>query len=222
MVEKQKILIVDDDENIAELISLYLTKECFDTSIVNDGESALKEFERYQPNLILLDLMLPYGNGMDILKTLRNSVENNDIKIIILSAKRMTMDKVEGLDCGADDYIEKPCDILELIARVNARFRLDHEILSYHDISLDLNRHTCTYQGKSIDLTNTEFSILKLLLQNLGKAITRDEIYHKLYTENDMVESRAIDMHIASLRKKLNDKESHIIHTIYGVGYIIG
>ena len=216
------IYSVEDDQDIAKIINVSLTKSGYQVYTFPDTKSFWDAFRKVKPNLILLDLMLPDGNGMDVLKTLRNSVENNDIKIIILSAKRMTMDKVEGLDCGADDYIEKPFDILELISRVNARFRLDHEILSYHDISLDLNRHTCTYQGKSIDLTNTEFSILKLLLQNLGKAITRDEIYHKLYTENDMVESRAIDMHIASLRKKLNDKESHIIHTIYGVGYIIG
>ena len=216
------IYSVEDDQDIAKIINVSLTKSGYQVYTFPDTKSFWNAFRKVKPDLILLDLMLPDGNGMDVLKTLRNSVENNDIKIIILSAKRMTMDKVEGLDCGADDYIEKPFDILELISRVNARFRLDHEILSYHDISLDLNRHTCTYQGKSIDLTNTEFSILKLLLQNLGKAITRDEIYHKLYTENDMVESRAIDMHIASLRKKLNDKESHIIHTIYGVGYIIG
>ena len=216
------IYSVEDDQDIAKIINVSLTKSGYQVYTFPDTKSFWDAFRKVKPDLILLDLMLPDGNGMDVLKTLRNSVENNDIKIIILSAKRMTMDKVEGLDCGAYDYIEKPFDILELISRVNARFRLDHEILSYHDISLDLNRHTCTYQGKSIDLTNTEFSILKLLLQNLGKAITRDEIYHKLYTENDMVESRAIDMHIASLRKKLNDKESHIIHTIYGVGYIIG
>ena len=216
------IYSVEDDQDIAKIINVSLTKSGYQVYTFPDTKSFWDAFRKVKPDLILLDLMLPDGNGMDVLKTLRNSVENNDIKIIILSAKRMTMDKVEGLDCGADDYIEKPFDILELISRVNARFRLDHEILSYHDISLDLNRHTCTYQGKSIDLTNTEFSILKLLLQNLGKAITRDEIYHKLYTENDMVESRAIDMHIASLRKKFNDKGSHIIHTIYGVGYIIG
>lgn len=216
------IYSVEDDQDIAKIINVSLTKSGYQVYTFPDTKSFGDAFRKAKPDLILLDLMLPDGNGMDVLKTLRSSVENNDIKIIILSAKRMTMDKVEGLDCGADDYIEKPFDILELISRVNARFRLDHEILSYHDISLDLNRHTCTYQGRAIELTNTEFSILKLLLQNLGKAITRDEIYHKLYTENDMVESRAIDMHIASLRKKLNDKESHIIHTIYGVGYIIG
>ena len=216
------IYSIEDDLDIAKIINVSLTKSGYQVYTFPDTKSFWDAFRKVKPDLILLDLMLPDGNGMDVLKTLRNNVENNDIKIIILSAKRMTMDKVEGLDCGADDYIEKPFDILELISRVNARFRLDHETLSYHDIVLDINRHTCTYQGKGIELTNTEFSILRLLLQNLGKAITRDEIYHKLYTENDMVESRAIDMHIASLRKKLNDKESHIIHTIYGVGYIIG
>ncbi len=216
------IYSVEDDQDIAKIISVSLTKSGYLVHSLPTTKAFWDAFKKQKPDLILLDLMLPDGSGMDVLKTLRSDHENNNIQVIILSAKRMTMDKVEGLDSGADDYIEKPFDILELISRVNARFRLDHEILSYQDISMDLNRHTCTYHGLPIDLTNSEFAILKLLLQNQGKAITRDEIYHKLYDENDMVESRAIDMHIASLRKKLNDKESHIIHTIYGVGYIIG
>lgn len=216
------IYSVEDDQDIAKIISVSLTKSGYLVYSLPNTKAFWDAFKKQKPDLILLDLMLPDGSGMDILKTLRCDHENNNIQIIILSAKRMTMDKVEGLDSGADDYIEKPFDILELISRVNARFRLDHEILSYGDISMDLNRHTCTCHGVLIDLTNSEFSILKLLLQNQGKAITRDEIYHMLYDENATVESRAIDMHIASLRKKLNDKESHIIHTIYGVGYIIG
>lgn len=216
------IYSVEDDQDIAKIINVSLTKSGYLVYTLSSTKAFWDAFKKQKPDLILLDLMLPDGSGMDVLKRLRSDSENNNIQVIILSAKRMTMDKVEGLDSGADDYIEKPFDILELISRVNARFRLDHDILSYQDIVLDLNRHTCTYQNKPIDLTNTEFSVLKLLLQNLGKAITRDEIYHKLYDENDMVESRAIDMHIASLRKKLNDKESHIIHTVYGVGYIIG
>ncbi len=216
------IYSVEDDQDIAKIINVSLTKSGYLVYTLPSTKAFWDAFKKQKPDLILLDLMLPDGNGMDVLKALRSDNENNNIQVIILSAKRMTMDKVEGLDSGADDYIEKPFDILELISRVNARFRLDHEILSYQDITLDLNRHTCTYHSLPIDLTNTEFSVLKLLLQNLGKAITRDEIYHKLYDENNMVESRAIDMHIASLRKKLNDKESHIIHTVYGVGYIIG
>lgn len=216
------IYSIEDDTDIAKIINVSLTKAGYLVKTFSDTKSFWDEFSKGKPNLILLDLMLPDGNGMDVLRVLRSNSENNNIKIIIISARRMTMDKVEGLDCGADDYIEKPFDILELISRVNARFRLDHEVLKYQDIELDANRHICTYKKKPIELTNTEFSILRLLMENIGKAITREEIYHQFYDHDDMVESRAIDMHIASLRKKLNDKENHVIRTIYGVGYIIG
>ncbi len=216
------IYSVEDDQDIAKIIQVSLTKSGYMVYTLPTVKAFWEAFKNKKPDLILLDLMLPDGSGMDLLKSLRFDVQNNNIQVIILSAKRMTMDKVEGLDSGADDYIEKPFDILELISRVNARFRLDHEILTYQDIFLDVNRHTCQNKGEPVELTNSEYLILKLLLSNLGKAITRDEIYHKLYDEDSAVESRSIDMHIASLRKKLNDKECHIIHTIYGVGYIIG
>ena len=172
--------------------------------------------------MVLLDLMLPDGNGIDLLKRLRADRKNNSLKVVILSAKRMTMDKIEGLDSGADDYIEKPFDILELISRINARFRLDSEALTFEDITLDATRHLAEKCGNDLNLTNTEFEILHLLLSNQGKAVTREEISRSIYNQDDTCESRAIDMHVAQLRKKINDRDSHIIRTIYGVGYIIG
>ena len=216
------IYSVEDDTDIAKIIYVSLSKAGYRVlSFPNTKEFWLK-FKEEKPDLILLDLMLPDGNGMDVLRTIRADSLNNNVKVIILSAKRMTMDKVDGLDSGADDYIEKPFDILELISRVNARFRLDHDNLIFQDIELDMNRHICLYQGTDINLTNTEFEILHLLMRNLSKAVSREEIFHKIYSQDEPIESRAIDMHVASLRKKLNDKGNHIIRTIYGVGYIIG
>lgn len=134
----------------------------------------------------------------------------------------MTLDKIEGLDNGADDYIEKPFDILELISRVNARFRKSKSILSYNDIKLNESSHTVFKGDKAIDLTNMEYEILRILLTHKSSVIKREEINQALYQTDNTIESRSIDMHVASLRKKLNDKNGSIIKTVYGVGYIIG
>lgn len=134
----------------------------------------------------------------------------------------MTLDKIEGLDNGADDYIEKPFDILELISRVNARFRLQKNEIIYKDIKLNENTHLAYKDNQELDLTNMEFNILKYLLKNEGTVVSRENISKVLYQTDSTIESRSIDMHIASLRKKLNDKDSSIIKTVYGLGYIIG
>ncbi len=157
MVTKQKILIVDDDNNIAELISLYLTKECFETRIVNDGEQALKDFASFQPDLILLDLMLPGIDGYQVCREIRHT---SDVPIIMLSAKGETFDKVLGLELGADDYIIKPFDTKELVARVRAvlrRFKVrqpagnpDEKCVSFPDLTINLTNYSVTYMGKQI------------------------------------------------------------------------
>lgn len=215
------IYSLEDDEDIAKIIRVSLTKVGYDVRSFATGKSFLEAFYKEKPDMALLDLMLPDGSGMDILKKLRKDPTNDNVKMIIISAKRMTMDKVEGLDSGADDYIEKPFDILELISRVNARFRNDRKELSYKGITLDEDNHSVKEEGKNVNLTNSEFSILKLLLQKQGSVVKREDIYKLLYPESEEVETRTIDMHIASLRKKLNDKENHLIRTVYGIGYIM-
>lgn len=157
MVTKQKILIVDDDNNIAELIALYLTKECFETRIVNDGEQALKEAEIFRPNLILLDLMLPGMDGYQVCREIRHT---SDVPIIMLSAKAETFDKVLGLELGADDYIIKPFDTKELVARVRAvlrRFQVkpspepsNEKCVSYPDLTINLTNYAVTYMGRQL------------------------------------------------------------------------
>ncbi len=216
------IYSLEDDYDIAKIIKVSLSKVGYEVHSFDNGKDFLTAFNEKKPDLCLLDLMLPDCSGMDILKKIRSESDNDEVKIIILSAKRMTMDKVEGLDSGADDYIEKPFDILELISRVNARFRHEKKIFIHQNLIMDVKSHTVRQDGKEVNLTNTEFEILRLLLENPSSVIRREEINERVYQSSNSVESRSIDMHIASLRKKLQDKEGHLIRTIYGVGYILG
>ena len=174
MAEKQRILIVDDDSSISELISLYLTKECFDTRIVYDGESALKEFEDYNPDLVLLDLMLPGIDGYDVCREIR---KKSMIPIIMLSAKGEVFDRVLGLELGADDYIIKPFDSKELVARVKAVLRRytpqapkpqpvassDEKCVSYPDLIINLSNYCVTYKNKNVEMPPKELELLYFL-----------------------------------------------------------
>ena len=172
MVTKQKILIVDDDNNIAELISLYLTKECFDTLIVNDGESALESLKTFEPNLILLDLMLPGIDGYEVCRSVR---ANSNIPIIMLSAKGEIFDKVLGLELGADDYMEKPFDSKELVARVKAVLRRYKQVptatepvdntkkVEYTDLVINLTNYSVLYMGKVVEMPPKELELLYFL-----------------------------------------------------------
>ena len=181
MVTKQKILIVDDDNNIAELISLYLTKECFETRIVNDGEQALKEFNTFHPDLILLDLMLPGIDGYQVCREIRH---NSDVPIIMLSAKGETFDKVLGLELGADDYIIKPFDTKELVARVRAvlrRFKVrqpagnpDEKCVSFPDLTINLTNYSVTYMGRQVDMPPKELELLYFLAASPNQVFTRE------------------------------------------------
>ena len=184
MVNKQKILIVDDDNHIAELIALYLTKECFETSIVNDGEEALKEFQAFQPNLILLDLMLPGIDGYQVCREIR---QKSDVPIIMLSAKGETFDKVLGLELGADDYIIKPFDSKELVARVRAvlrRFQVkepapapsNEKCVNYPDLSVNLTNYSVLYRGTHVDMPPKELELLYFLASSPNQVFTREQL----------------------------------------------
>jgi len=218
------IYSIEDDEDISHIISATLKKVNYDLESFATAKSFFEVFNKRKPNMILLDLMLPDMYGLDILKKIRADSANEDIQIIILSAKRMTIDKVDGLDLGADDYIEKPFDILELLSRINSKARRLHSSnsLSHLDLSLDLDKFTCTKSGERIELTNMEFEVLKILLKNVGRPISRDEILSKIYGESVALETRSIDMHINALRKKLDDKQGSVIRTVYGHGYKVG
>ena len=223
MVTKQKILIVDDDENIAELISLYLTKECFDTMIVHDGEEALTAFESYQPNLMLLDLMLPGIDGYQVCREIRSK---HNTPIIMLSAKGEVFDKVLGLELGADDYLIKPFAFEELLARIRVMMRRKPQFTSNQlkiaDLILDRDTRKVTRAGNEIDLSAKEFMVLECLMRNKNIVMTRQQIEQNAWDFDFEGGSNVIDVYIRYLRKKIDAQyEQKLIHTVRGVGYVM-
>ncbi len=227
MVGKQRILIVDDDNNIAELVSLYLVKECFETLIVNDGESAVKEFDDFEPNLVLLDLMLPGMDGYQVCRELRSK---SSTPIIMLSAKGEVFDKVLGLELGADDYIEKPFDPKELVARVKAVLRRskpqttvavesDDKVVEYKDLSINLTNYSVKYMGEAVDMPPKELELLYFLASQPNHAFTREQLLDKIWGYEYIGDTRTVDVHIKRLREKLNDNDDWKISTIWGIGY---
>lgn len=227
MVTKQKILIVDDDNNIAELVSLYLIKECFDTMIVNDGESALEAFDTYEPNLVLLDLMLPGIDGYQVCREIRTKSQT---PIIMLSAKGEVFDKVLGLELGADDYIEKPFDTKELVARVKAVLRRiktapvapvasEEEKVSYPDLVINRTNYSVLYYGEAVDMPPKELELLYFLAASPNHVFTREQLLDKIWGYEYTGDTRTVDVHIKRVREKINDHEQWKITTIWGVGY---
>ncbi len=214
------IYSVEDDYDIAHIINVALTKQGYQIQTFYDGMSFLTALASKKPNMILLDMMLPDISGSEIIKRIRANNYYDDVEIIIVSANRMVMDKVDGLDLGADDYIEKPFNILELMSRINAKVRRfqKNRIIKIKDYSLDLDRLVAMKNEDIIPLTSKEFEILSLLFLNKDKVLSRDEIFMKIWGQAAF-ESRTIDMHIKSLRKKLKDEKGDFIQTIYGIGY---
>ena len=229
MVNKQKIVIVDDDENIAELISLYLTKECFDTMMVYDGEKALIAQETYQPNLILLDLMLPGIDGYQVCREIR---AKSAVPIIMLSAKGEVFDKVLGLELGADDYIMKPFDSKELVARVKAVLRRYQAIpkaetaredkgkcVEYPGISINLTNYSVLVDGLRVDMPPKELELLYFLASSPNQVFTREQLLDQIWGYEYIGDTRTVDVHIKRLREKIKDHGSWGISTVWGIGY---
>ncbi len=228
MVTKQKILIVDDDENIAELISLYLNKECFDTKIVYDGESALSAFETYQPNLVLLDLMLPGIDGYQVCREIRS---NSSTPVIMLSAKGEVFDKVLGLELGADDYMIKPFDPKELVARVRAVLRryqpakqevpADSKIkcVEYDGLSINLTNYSVTCDDHSVDMPPKELELLYFLASSPNQVFTREQLLDQIWGYEYIGDTRTVDVHIKRLRGKIKDHPDWKLSTVWGIGY---
>ena len=228
MAVKQKILIVDDDNNIAELISLYLTKECYDTKIVNDGEQALIAFEHYKPNMLLLDLMLPGIDGYQVCREIR---AKSDVPIIMLSAKGEVFDKVLGLGLGADDYILKPFDSKELVARVKAVLRrfqpakpeayasVDIKCVEYPGLIVNLSNYSVTYDGQQIDMPPKELELLYFLASSPNQVFTREQLLDNIWGYEYVGDTRTVDVHVKRLREKIKDKPTWRIATVWGIGY---
>lgn len=227
MASKQKIMIVDDDNNIAELISLYLTKECFETLIVNDGETALEELDTFQPGLILLDLMLPGIDGYQVCREVR---AKSQIPIIMLSAKGEIFDKVLGLELGADDYIEKPFDSKELVARVKAVLRRyktvpepvenpSEKCVEFPDLTINLTNYSVIYKGNVVEMPPKELELLYFLASSPNHVFTREQLLDQIWGYEYIGDTRTVDVHIKRLREKIKDHEDWKISTIWGIGY---
>lgn len=228
MLNKHKILIVDDDENIAELISLYLTKECFETKVVYNGESALTEFKSFSPDLILLDIMLPEIDGYDVCREIR---KESKVPIIMLSAKGEVFDKVLGLELGADDYIIKPFDSKEMVARVKAvlrRYKEDSDsaasasaptTVEYPDLVINQTDYTVTYKGQIVEMPPKEFELLFFLASSPNQVFTREQLLNNIWGYEYAGDTRTVDVHIKRLREKLKDNDFWALSTVWGIGY---
>lgn len=235
MIEKQRILIVDDDSSIAELISLYLTKECYDTKMVSDGEEALRVFQTYNPNLVILDLMLPGIDGYEVCRKLRIF---SSVPIIMLSAKGETFDKVLGLELGADDYMIKPFDSKELVARVKAVLRRYNQApqqsfsktenddilrtgnyIEYKDLIINLTNYSVFYKGRAVEMPPKELELLYFLASSPNQVFTREQLLDHIWGYEFAGDSRTVDVHIKRLREKLAGTDSWEISTVWGVGY---
>ncbi|HIX14629.1 MAG TPA: response regulator transcription factor [Candidatus Hungatella pullicola] len=230
MAEKQRILIVDDDSNIAELISLYLTKECYETLIVNDGEEALKVFGEFNPHLVLLDLMLPGIDGYQVCREIRTKSQT---PVIMLSAKGEVFDKVLGLELGADDYMIKPFDSKELVARVKAVLRryqtqastalpqTDQQgnYVEYPDLIVNLTNYSVIYMGHSIEMPPKELELLYFLASSPNQVFTREQLLDHIWGYEYIGDTRTVDVHIKRLREKIKDHANWSLTTVWGIGY---
>jgi two-component system alkaline phosphatase synthesis response regulator PhoP len=224
---QKQAYVVEDDENIREIIRCAL-ESC--GLLVTGFEDAVEMFDALAgclPDVILLDLMLPRMDGLDALKKLKTDTTTSHIPVLILTAKSSETDKVAGLDLGADDYITKPFGVLELMARVRAALRrsagtpVKDTVCECRGLHLDSARHEVTLNGKSIELTLKEFSLLRCLMENPGRAMTRDELLDRVWGYGYAGETRTLDMHIRSLRQKLGDgiSDGGLISTVRGIGY---
>ncbi|MBQ9437998.1 MAG: response regulator transcription factor [Lachnospiraceae bacterium] len=233
MASRQKILIVDDDANIGELISLYLTKECFETELASDGEEALKKLAIFSPDLVLLDIMLPGMDGYQVLREIRSGgVKGGNAltPIILLSAKGEVFDKVLGFELGADDYIEKPFDSKELVARVKALLRRSRmnqekpseksaEKVEYEDLVINRTDYSVLLNGKPLEMPPKELELLYFLASSPNQVFRREQLLDQIWGYEYIGDSRTVDVHIKRLREKLGDHEKWKLATIWGIGY---
>ena len=220
---KQKVLIVDDEVSIQELIRFNLDQAGFDTEVASDGLEAIEMFESYRPDLIVLDLMLPGKDGYDVCKEIRRT---SNVPIIMLTAKETELERVLGLELGADDYMTKPFSPLELVARIKAVLRRasgqetqDENEYKVGNIFLQVDTREVKVHDEPVDLTRKEFDLLHIFMQNMGKVLTREVLLQKVWGYEYEGETRTVDVHIRHLRRKLGPEGETRIETIHGVGY---
>ncbi len=230
----KKILVIEDDVNIVELIKFNLEANNYIVDVAYQGKEGLLKTYDFMPDLILLDIMLPELDGLGVLNKLRNDDRIKNIPVIIVTAKTSELDKIVGFEIGADDYITKPFSVNELVSRVKAHLRrsdretkeqkniLIEKVIEYKNLIIDLEKYEVLKDGKIISLSLKEFELLKLLLENRGKAMTRNQLLDEVWGYDYYGETRTVDVHVRHLRSKLDtDKENSTIYTVRGIGYII-
>lgn len=220
------VLVIEDDPNTANLVALYLEKEGFKSLQANDGATGLGLAERYRPDLVVLDIMLPQMDGWEVCRRLRKT---SDVPVIMLTARGEEIDRVSGLTLGADDYVVKPFSPRELVARVKAVLRRTgaspeerERLLSQGDVRLDLDKHRLSVKGRPVELTPHEYALLEALMSYPGRAFSRDELLNRLYPHGEaVVIDRVVDVHIGKLRQKIEPQPSkpRYIYTVRGMGY---
>jgi two-component system alkaline phosphatase synthesis response regulator PhoP len=222
----EKILIVDDEEHILELIKFNLENNGFKVICANNGNDALKLAKNEVPQLVLLDLMLPGIDGYDVCREIRRDQSISTMPVIMITAKGEELDKILGLELGADDYITKPFSVRELVARVKAvlrrtRTQYTDKIYNFDNIYIDFQKHEIIKENKKVDLTLKEFELLQILVRNKGRVMTRDFLLDKVWGYEYVGETRTVDVHIRHLRQKIenDDKNPQYIETIRGIGY---
>lgn len=221
-----KVLVVEDESKLARFIELELRHEGYDVVLAEDGRAGIEKFYEEDPDIILLDLMLPELNGIEVCRRLR---KDSDVPIIMLTAKGETMDKIVGLDSGADDYITKPFAIEELFARIRVAMRRSSgsndnsgNILILHDLKIDLSRRMVYYKENEVELTKREFELLTYLVKNKNIVISREQILNQVWGYDYIGETNVVDVYVRYLRTKIDDKFGvKLIHTIRGVGYFV-
>lgn len=226
MENNPKILIVDDEENICELVRLYIEKEGFDAIIANDGQEAVAKFNKEKPDLILLDIMLPIKDGWQVCREIR---AQSKVPIIMLTAKGETFDKVLGLELGADDYVVKPFEPKELIARIRAVLRrsadsvdekADEDELSFDGLKINQSTYEVYIDDKKVEMPPKEFELLYFLAKNTNKVFTRDQLLDEIWGYEFFGDSRTVDVHIKRIREKLEgENRTWALKTVWGVGY---
>ena len=225
MSDKEKILIVDDDEHIAELVSLYLLRDGYETKEVYNGKEVIKAYNEFKPQLVLLDIMLPGMDGYEVCKELRKIT---NVPVIMLTAKGDTFDKVLGLELGADDYIVKPFEPKEMIARVKAVLRRyenkgDIEqagnVLTFPNLEINMDNYTITYRGNELSFPPKEFELLYFLGKRPNQVFTRDQLLDKIWGYEYIGDTRTVDVHVKRIREKFESDETWSVKTVWGIGY---
>lgn len=218
---KQRILVIDDDKNILAIIALYLKKEGYEVFTGERGDTAMQIFHEVQPCLVVLDVMLPGIDGWEVLAKLRRE---SAVPVIMLTAKGDTLDRIQGLDMGADDYIAKPFEAKELLARIKAvlrrsSFSNDEKIIAYEGLSVSLDNYSVILDGKQIEMPPKEIELLYFLASREGKVFTREQLLEQVWGFDFFGDSRTVDVHVKRIREKLGEREAWQLKTVWGVGY---